>query len=225
MHSPNSQKSPKIGIIADSHGHPACLQDALDLFEQHGCERIYHLGDICDSAHPETAETCVKLLQQHRVHAIKGNNDHQVVVNHMDSPPAYISVASIEFLKNLPLTREIDDLILTHSLPFIKQRGLSSMVGNLGEHEIGLFLRLYPNKILMRGHSHRPELIQARNQAIVNEGLTPGETRPLSDILPGIITCGAVDHGILNSEAMIIAIGRVRNSTFLVHYSSFLLCY
>lgn len=195
MHPSRSLYKQIIGIMADSHGQAACIQDALTFFEKQGCDNVYHLGDICDSAHPETTETCVQLLQQHRVHAIKGNNDHQVVVNHMDSPPAYISVTSIEFLKNLPLTCEVDDLILAHSLPFIKQRGLSSMVGALGEHEVGLFLRLYPHKILMRGHSHRPELIQVRNQAIVSEGFTPGEIRHLSDILPGIITCGAVDHG------------------------------
>lgn len=181
--------------MADSHGQAACLQDALKFFEQHDCKQIYHLGDICDSAHPETADTCIQLLRQQHVLAIKGNNDHQVVVNHVDSPSDYISVTSIEFLKKLPLTIEAENVVLAHSLPFIKQRGLSSMVGPLGENEAALFFRLYPRKILMRGHSHLPELIRSGNKTIVSKRFIPGKVQKLDDIVPGIVTCGAVDHG------------------------------
>ena len=181
--------------MADSHGQAAYLQDAIAFFDKQGCDHIYHLGDICDSAHPETADQCVQLLQQHQVLAVKGNNDHQVVVNHVDNPPAYISTATIEFLIELPLTREVDDMILAHSLPFIKQRGLSSMVSALGEKEAALFFRLHPHKILVRGHSHLPELVQGDKDSIVSTQLIPGEIQPITHIKPGIITCGAVDHG------------------------------
>jgi len=195
MGTPSSQVGSKVGVMADSHGQTACLQDALDFFERNGCNGIYHLGDICDSAHPQTAQRCVQLLRQHQIIAIKGNNDHQVVVNHMHSPPAYISVATIEFLKDLPLTLKVDDMVLAHSLPFVKQRGLSCMVGALGENEADLFFRLYPRRILLRGHSHLPELMRLHNKTIINQGLTPGVTQQLANIVPGIITCGAVDHG------------------------------
>lgn len=197
MPSSSSQNSQKIGLMADSHGRAACTQEALNFFEQHGCRDIYHLGDICDSAHPETADSCVQLLQQHHVLAIKGNNDHQVVVNHVDSASTYISRTTIEFLQQLPLTIEIDNMVLAHSLPFVKQRGLSSMVGALGEYEASLFFRLYPHKILIRGHSHLPELIQSRKKAIVSQEFIPGEIHQLTDLVPAIITCGAVDHGIV----------------------------
>ena len=195
MHASRSQDKNIIGIMADSHGQTACLQDALTFFQEKNCNSVYHLGDICDSAHPESADACVHLLQQHNVLGVKGNNDHQVAVNHMDSPRAYISAGTIEYLQHLPLTLEIDPIVLAHSLPFIGQRGLSSMVGTLGENEIGLFFHLYPRQILMRGHSHLPELIQSRPNTIFNRGLIPGEIQPLTDIVPAIITCGAVDHG------------------------------
>ncbi len=181
--------------MADSHGQTACLQDALNFFEKKGCDNVYHLGDICDSAHPETAEACVQLLKQHQVLAIKGNNDHQIIVNHLDRPPADITATTLQFLKELPLTIEVDNLVLAHSLPFIKQRGLSSMIGALGENEAALFFQLHPHKILMRGHSHLPELVKSRNKTLVSEKLSPGVKRQLADIEPGIITCGAVDHG------------------------------
>ncbi len=195
MRPARSQDKQIIGIMADSHGQAACIQDALDFFERNDCSCIYHLGDICDSAHPETAEACVQLLLQHHIQAIKGNNDHQVVVNHVDRHPADISVETIEFLQRLPLTSEMDDMVLAHSLPFIKQRGLSSMVGALGDNEAALFFRLNPHKILVRGHSHLPELVQSDRDNIVTTKLIPEEIQTITDIIPGIITCGAVDHG------------------------------
>ena len=197
MRPSKSEYKPIVGLMADSHGQAACIQEALHFFEHHGCRDIYHLGDICDSAHPETADNCIQLLQRHHVIAIKGNNDHQVVVNHVDRSPSYISTGTIDFLKYLPLTLEIDNMVLAHSLPFVKQRGLSSMVGALGEYEASLFFRLYPHKILIRGHSHLPELIQSRKKAIVSQEFIPGEIHQLTDLVPAIITCGAVDHGIV----------------------------
>jgi len=69
------------------------------------------------------------------------------------------------------------------------------MVGVLGKDEVSLFFRLYPHKILMRGHSHQPELIQSRHKTIISEGLKTGEILQIPDIVPGILTCGAADHG------------------------------
>ena len=195
MCSVNSKQGQKIGIMADSHGQTACLQKALDYFSQSGCDRIYHLGDICDSAHPQSADACVQLLLQQHVLAIKGNNDHQVVVNHVDNPRDYISKQTIDFLQQLPLMLEIEAVVLAHSLPFIKARGLSSMIAPMGKNEACHFFGLNPHKILIRGHSHLPELIQSRHNTIVTTVLSPGEIRMVADILPGILTCGAADHG------------------------------
>jgi len=52
----------QIGIMSDSHGKPAKIISALDLFKAGNCRPIFHLGDICDSTHPETAEDCTRPL-------------------------------------------------------------------------------------------------------------------------------------------------------------------
>jgi predicted phosphodiesterase len=190
---PNS----RIGIMADSHGQAESIANALTLFKDHGCEAIYHLGDICDSAHPETADHCVSLLRQNNVIGIKGNNDHQVVINHDGRQNTPLASTTIEYLKQLPLTRERGDTLMAHSLPFVKERGLSCMIGVLGQNEAVLFLRTYPHKILFRGHSHCPEILRRQKHAVETGKILAGETIQLADIQPCIITCGALDQGFM----------------------------
>ena len=72
-----------IGIMADSHGQAETIAAALGALKSIDCRFIYHLGDICDSTHPETAEACLSLLRDPRVIIIKGNNDQALVANHV----------------------------------------------------------------------------------------------------------------------------------------------
>ncbi|MCP4115078.1 MAG: hypothetical protein GY737_06640 [Desulfobacteraceae bacterium] len=81
----------KIGIMADSHGKPEVIQGAISFLKEKECSLLYHLGDICDSGSPGTADVCVELLKKHDVIAIKGNNDHIVVVNHRTQPGEVVS--------------------------------------------------------------------------------------------------------------------------------------
>ena len=69
--------------MADSHGKPETILAALAAIKGLNCRSIYHLGDVCDSFHPETAESCLRPLQEHQVIAIKGNNDHAIVANNL----------------------------------------------------------------------------------------------------------------------------------------------
>ncbi len=192
-----TNSSQRIGIMADSHGRSQILTRALIFFREHGCEVIYHLGDICDSAHPETADHCVSLLRQNNVFMIKGNNDHQVVVNHEGRQHAHLAATTIEYLKNLPMAVELENAVMAHSLPFIKERGLSSMVGVLGHSEASMFFQTHPHKVLFRGHSHGPEILRQRKHTFVTGAILPGKTIQLADIKPCIVTCGALDQGFL----------------------------
>jgi hypothetical protein len=60
-----------IGIMADSHGQPETIAAALGMLTDRDCRPIYHLGDVCDSTHPETAEACLVPLRDPRVIIIK----------------------------------------------------------------------------------------------------------------------------------------------------------
>jgi len=181
--------------MADSHGQAQQIADALLFLKANGCKAIYHLGDICDSAHPETADPCVTLLRQNRVMGIKGNNDHLVVVNHQGQQQDRVTPETIEFLSHLPMTLTLGDMILAHSLPFVEERGLSSMVGALGQAEAKLFFQTYPKKLLIRGHSHLPEILFWQNQSVVNRRISTDKPLLIEDVKPAIITCGALDQG------------------------------
>ena len=60
-----------VGIMADIHGRSDKIVAALDFLSDRGCRHLIHLGDICDSTHPETVEARVRHLQKFAVIAIK----------------------------------------------------------------------------------------------------------------------------------------------------------
>jgi len=182
----------KTGIMADSHGQPETIQAALRLFREKGCDRFYHLGDICDTRFPETADACVHLLQESHVNAVKGNNDHIVVVNHKDRPDTPISPQTLDYLANLPQRLADAQVFFTHSLPFVEELGAASMVWSMGIHESERFFEEYPCASLFRGHSHNPEIMFQKSGKVIVRTLSPGQQMDLSDKMPFVITCGAL---------------------------------
>ena len=91
--------------MADSHGQPETIAAALGVLTDRDCRLIYHLGDVCDSTHPETAEACLVPLRDPRVILIKGNNDQAIVANHTGQQRAPVSQDSLQYLRNLPLVK------------------------------------------------------------------------------------------------------------------------
>jgi len=190
---PDSQK---IGIIADSHGRPDTIERALMFLRQSDCRRIYHLGDICDSSRPDTADTCVRLLQENGVSAIRGNNDHRVVIDHLAVPRGSVSAATIEYLKGLPFTLGCDSVIGAHSLPYADDLGAACMIGDLQENHTRRFFLESPSGILFRGHGHSPQIRFQSGNGIITKPLAAGEVVNLTSHIPCVITCGALTRGL-----------------------------
>ena len=185
-----------IGIMADSHGQIETIHAALAVFDELGCESIYHLGDVCDSAHPETANVCVQVLQNRRVHVIKGNNDQMIVANHYDRETSAVSKEVLETLRNLDLAKHHREALFIHSRPFIQELGLSSLIGAMGAKEIRRYCREFPDKILFRGHSHNPEIAWMEGQQVKVESLAPGAGVVIAKRIPCVVTCGALMRGL-----------------------------
>jgi len=181
-----------IGIMADSHGKPDTIDGAIGLFQREDCGLIYHLGDICDSSHPETADSCAGILRKNNVTAVKGNNDHAISANH---PEGLISKDTIGYLSALPLVAEYGEALFTHSLPFSEKLGLSCMIRGMGMEEVTLFFKEYPGKVLFRGHGHSPEIISKESGETVVRSILPGENAEFAVRLPCIITCGSLAAG------------------------------
>ena len=184
--------NPKTGVMADSHGEPDAILTAIRLFREKGCERLYHLGDICDSRYPERADECVRVLREHHVAMVKGNNDHILVVNHRNRSDTPIVPETLECLLNLPQRIDVGEIFFTHSLPFVEELGLAGMMWSMGPKEAARFFERYPGHSLFRGHSHTPEIMFLRCGQVVAEPLSPGEEIPLQERSPFVVTCGAL---------------------------------
>ena len=55
------------------------------------------------------------------------------------------------------------------------------MVGVLGPDEAALFFQTYPHKVLLRGHSHYPEILRQRKHTLASEKILPGDTIQMVD--------------------------------------------
>ena len=186
-----------IGIVSDSHGQVEALTDALAFLRKKGCDTLYHLGDVCDSLHPETADACVGMLRECHVTCVKGNNDHTIVVNHRGRESESIRADTVDYLRQLPMVVELKESLLAHSLPFERELGLACMVGVMSEDYARNFFNNYPGRILFRGHSHSPEIAwQDRHGRLAVEAISPGQTNEIKERTPCIVTCGALDHGL-----------------------------
>ena len=185
-----------IGIMADSHGQPETIAAALGVFTDIDCRTIYHLGDVCDSTHPETAAACLGPLRDPRVIVIKGNNDQAIVANYFGRERPPVSLEVLQYLRNLPAVKYHLNAIFAHSLPFVREMGLSSMIGDMGDRETRRSLRKFPDRVIFRGHSHSPEIVWLRGQQIVRRSLVAGEKFELADKIPCVVTCGALTRGL-----------------------------
>ena len=184
-----------IGIMADSHGQAETIVTALAVLTAMDCRPIYHIGDVCDSTRPETAEACLKPLRESGVIVIKGNNDQTLVANHSGRDRAPVSAEVLQYLENLPLVMYYQKAIF--ALPFVREMGLSSMIGDMGCYEMNRFFREYPGHVIFRGHSHSPEIAWLQGAQIVSQVLAVGEKFNLAEKLPCVVTCGALTRGVV----------------------------
>lgn len=183
--------APRIGIMTDSHGDAACIAAAADYFRTAGCTLSVHLGDICDTNRPETTEECFNRLIAHRILTIRGNNDHTLLLNQS----ALIRPATMEILREMPLTRQIGSALLTHSLPFESSMGPRCMSEDMDPGHIRSFFQVYPGMQLFRGHSHQPEIVRPGKASLHREKIRPDQPYPLKSGQSAVVTCGALVEG------------------------------
>ncbi|WP_319405073.1 metallophosphoesterase family protein [uncultured Desulfosarcina sp.] len=185
----------KIGIMADSHGNPEAIACGAVFLRQRACTSLYHLGDICDSTLPKTADDCVVQVKNHGIVAVKGNNDHTLAADAWGRSDRGIRRETIAFLENLPLCLSVGSAKLAHSRPFVRRLGLSAIIGAMGQREAADFFRQNPDGLLFRGHSHKPEIISRRGKEIRFFSPAAGLVIELADHRPCIVTCGALTSG------------------------------
>jgi len=182
----------RIGIMADSHGDPALLEAAIAVFRSRECAGCVHLGDIVDTARPETAGECLRRLNKLGILAIRGNNEHTLLLNQSSG----IDKEAFETIREMPVVRRIECTLLAHSLPFETAMGPRCMFEDMTTDHLGRFFHSYPGMQLFRGHSHQPEVIRPKGAALYREKCRPGGLIPLPARQSAVITCGALADGL-----------------------------
>lgn len=182
--------------MADSHGRDDRIAAAIQGLTGAGCRRLIHLGDITDTNHPETALACASRLQAAGVTALRGNNDHALVILAREAHRSILPASLLDFLERLPYVhREGPSWWFAHSLPFERELGAACLVRPLDRDMLERFGRLAPDGVLFRGHGHRPERLELAGGHLRRQALAAGEIVDLTGRKPCAITCGALSEG------------------------------
>ncbi len=170
-------------VISDIHGNALALNAVLDDIASKNIDQIINLGD-CFYGPLMPAKTAEILLKTPML-TISGNKDRNVLEsldalsddNIMEFVKSNLSVESINFLKNLPGTLIIDDLIFAcHGTPESDNDYLTENITKEGVfvyHDDVLTEKLknINQKIVLCGHSHVSRMIYLSNGKIV---INPG---------------------------------------------------
>jgi predicted phosphodiesterase len=175
-----------IGIIADSHSQNARIRNAIDALRSMGAECIVHLGDICDSLKPETLPEALAILTGQGVMGVLGNNEYSLLTDEYNGS---LDVETRAYIQHLPYTITIQDWCFTHSVPFpwpaATRRPLAEFLP---------FMHTLPYRIVFRGHSHTPAIVEISPEGSREIELAAPETMVLDPAKSYVITVGALEN-------------------------------
>ncbi|SDT50742.1 phosphoesterase, MJ0936 family [Mucilaginibacter mallensis] len=169
----------QYAIISDIHGNSNALQAVLQDIKSRNIDIIINLGDFFFGA-LEPAETA-KILQDIPMICISGNTDREIVENKdkegMPRVRAELSAETINWLKDLPKTTTVDDLIFVcHGTPESDDEYLLEKVTQHGvfvynDEDLIEKTKHIKEKVILCGHSHVNRVIYLSNgKLIVNPG-------------------------------------------------------
>lgn len=117
----------RIGFISDIHGNLEALEVALSALKKLKPDRLYCLGDIV--GYGASPNECVERVRQICDATVLGNHDAALTkhtkIQYFNSyaqeaiiwTQRVITEENLTFLRELPLTRSLDGILLVHSTP------------------------------------------------------------------------------------------------------------
>lgn len=172
----------RIAILSDVHSNIAALDAVLDDIARRGIHQIVNLGDSLSG--PFDAVATASRLMSLNIPTISGNHDRAL----WDRPRAEmglweewvvgeLSSETFEWLRALPKTISLDDVLLCHATPssdeenWLDYRGaqnrlvardLGAVMDRLGDTDA---------RVVCAGHTHTPRIVRLpAGQMIVNPG-------------------------------------------------------
>lgn len=180
-----------IGLIADSHGRTDLLVRAIRMLRGMGVQEIVHMGDICDSLAPLALEDAVAVLQENGVQAIRGNNEYAILVNHQGDRANLLPAGVLSYLQGLPYTISRGDVRFAHSAPFDWPAATSWPITD--NHPLIDLAGIIDCRILFRGHSHTPSVVELNGKAMNRIAAPSGFTMQFRSDRRYVVTVGAVE--------------------------------
>lgn len=181
----------KIAVLSDIHGNLLALESVLTDIESQGCEKILFLGDYA-LAGPEPSDTvnlCMTLSERENVEMIQGNTDEMIanfsedifntvsksapiMANALKEEAETLSKNQLEFLKNLPKTKEIEadgiKILMVHGSP---RKNNEDIMPDTPIEKVEEMLKDVSADIILCGHTHIPCGFQTNTkQTVVNDG-------------------------------------------------------
>ena len=181
----------KIAVLSDIHGNLLALEAVLEDIQERGCEKILFLGDYA-LAGPEPGDTvnlCMSLYEHDNIEMIQGNTDKMiadyseelytnlskvapVMANALREEATNLSKKQIEFLKNLPVQKELEidgvKILMVHGSP---RRNNEDILPDTELSAVEEMLEGVDANLILCGHTHLPCGFQTNTkQTVVNDG-------------------------------------------------------
>lgn len=140
----------KIGVLSDSHDRLDLIKLVIDVFNKNRIEHVFHAGDIIS---PFTS-SFFKLLKS-KLHIVWGNNDGD---------------------KNL-LTKkfeEIDASVYGDFMNIVIDKRKIAMIHGTDEAIVKALVRCGEYQLVIRGHTHKPEIMRDSETLLLNPGTPSG---------------------------------------------------
>ena len=156
----------RLGIISDIHANEEALDAVLKCMGP--VDRIVCLGDVV--GYGPSPESCISMLREAGIDTILGNHElgllkqldrscfSDVAEISLDWQRDQISRESLDWIKSLPKTIEMEEVMLVHGAPPFSQTDYVST-----EFDAGRAMCLTYRRACLVGHSHIPAFFVHRD--------------------------------------------------------------
>lgn len=169
-----------VGVIGDVHCEAEALEDALSHLASLGSERVLCVGDIVDGT--GDPNRCCELLRNAGALTVSGNHERWLFGGEMRdlpeaTPLAALDAASLDFLRQLPKTHELETVagrvLLCHGLGEHDMAGLRpDDRGYALENNDSLqsLIALGRHTFIINGHTHQRMVRRVGTLTLINAG-------------------------------------------------------
>ena len=172
----------RLAVLSDIHGNLSALRAVLDDIARQNVDQIVNLGDSFSG--PLDAAGTADLLAELNLPTVRGNHDRLLVdrpKSEMGNWEAWvideITPATLDWCRTMPLTQEVDGILLCHGTPqaddenWLDQRGSNARLIPRDLDEVRKRAEGVTHQLTLCGHTHTARSVRLPDgRRIVNPG-------------------------------------------------------